>query len=108
MKGRDEEMEISYNQMRYILNRSERWFEKYCCKYALCRENDSNFVLYCHMKKWLYILLFIPQCLIHLGICLWDGGLKEFEIDPVQIWSIPLDICQNKVLERAVKVWKGE
>lgn len=33
------------------------------------------------MKMWAYILIFIPIHLIQLILCLWDGGLKTFEIN---------------------------
>ena len=29
---------------------------------------------------WAYLILFIPMHLLQLLHCLWDGGLKEFEI----------------------------
>jgi hypothetical protein len=32
------------------------------------------------VKLWAYILTFIPIHLIQLILCIWDGGLKTFEI----------------------------
>lgn len=32
------------------------------------------------VKLWAYILIFIPIHLAQLVLCIWDGGLKTFEI----------------------------
>lgn len=33
------------------------------------------------VKLWAYILLFVPVHLAQLILCIWDGGLKTFEIN---------------------------
>lgn len=106
-------MEISYNQAAYILRyKQNHWFEKHCCNWALCKQNENAMTLYCHVKMWIYILLFIPNCLIHLGWCLWDGGLKEFCIDPVQVyaWNIVgfSKDDENTQFGRAKNIWEGK
>ena len=34
----------------------------------------------CKISWPMYLLLFLPVHLLQLLVCLWDGGLKEFEI----------------------------
>lgn len=33
------------------------------------------------VKMWFYILMFLPVHLAQLALCIWDGGLKTFEIN---------------------------
>ena len=33
------------------------------------------------IKMWFYILMFLPVHLTQLMLCIWDGGLKTFEIN---------------------------
>ena len=33
------------------------------------------------IKLWFYILMFVPIHLTQLVLCIWDGGLKTFEIN---------------------------
>lgn len=44
--------------------------------------NETGYTRTCKVRWPFYIAMFIPIHLINLVICLWDGGLKEFEIQP--------------------------
>ena len=34
------------------------------------------------VSLWLYLLILIPVHIVDLCLCLWDGGLKEFQFQP--------------------------
>ena len=47
------------------------------------REGEGGgYYLTTEVKLLPYILLFIPVHLMGLAFCMWDGGLKTFEINP--------------------------
>ena len=46
------------------------------------RESGSGgYYLTEEIKLWFYILMFVPIHLTQLALCIWDGGLKTFEIN---------------------------
>lgn len=58
------------------------------------------------VKLWVYILAFIPIHLVQLIICIWDGGLKTFEIsgrivvqDDYLAWGSISWKAANKILK---------
>lgn len=57
------------------------------------------------VQLWFYILIFIPLHLIQVIICLWDGGLKTFEIANRYLtcdycpWGSPNWKIANKILK---------
>jgi hypothetical protein len=69
-------------------------FRKFCNYYL---ENDRSvkggFCRKVCVKWWFYILIFIPLHLLNAVICVWDGGLKEFEI---QKRHVQHDYIDNK------------
>ena len=73
---------ISYEDAVYIKNyKKNHWFEKYFCNWFINMKSPTCGEMKLYMKKWVYILLFIPIHLIVFGYCLWDGGIREFEIN---------------------------
>ena len=80
-------MKINHNEAAYILNYGQpHLFERFCCNHYLKQENKNSYTITCYAKWWFYILSFPVFTLIHLVMCLWDGGLKEFEFEPRQIY----------------------
>lgn len=73
---------ISMNDWTYIgkYNPAAKWLRP-LCSYSLTEIKDG-FRRDCKIGWPMYLLLFLPVHLIQLGVCLWDGGLKEFEIAP--------------------------
>lgn len=41
----------------------------------------GGYYLTAEVKLWAYILTFVPIHLTQLVLCIWDGGLKTFEIN---------------------------
>ena len=75
-------MKITYNDYRYILDLKKKpIFIQRLLRYDLLVMGGTASVK-ASIPLWLYILLFIPAHLITLLMCLWDGGLKEFEFAP--------------------------
>ena len=44
--------------------------------------NDYGIVVTKELKLWVYMLLFIPYCLIKIIYVIWDGGLRDFNFPP--------------------------
>lgn len=77
-------MKISFNEATYITgwHKRKHRFEKYFCNWDIKKENDNSAYINCTMKLYFYILIFIPVHIIKVLLVLWDGGLKEFTIEP--------------------------
>ena len=55
------------------------WVKPFINSY-LKETEGGNFVLIDKVNLLIYLLLFIPIHLLQALCCIWDGGLKEFEI----------------------------
>lgn len=73
-------MKISRKECIYIMNRPQ----KRICNYELQKTSDITYRITPRVKLPIYILLFIPVHLLQAFYCMWDGGLKEFSIEPRQ------------------------
>lgn len=74
---------IRYEDAAFIRSyKKHHWFEKYFCNWFIDLENPNCGVMKLYMKRGIYAILFLPMHLIVLGCCLWDGGIKEFQINP--------------------------
>ena len=50
------------------------------CSYSL-GEIEDGFRRECKISWPVYLIIFIPVHLLQALLCMWDGGLKEFEIE---------------------------
>lgn len=74
---------ISYKEAAYIRRYKKNHFgEKYLCNWYIEKNNSCSGTMRLYVKWWAYILAFIPVHLIQMVWCMWDGGLKEFGIEP--------------------------
>jgi hypothetical protein len=73
---------ISRKEWEYIgkYNPAAKWLRPFC-SYTLVKESDNEFIRVCRISWPVYLLIFIPVHLIQAFYCMWDGGLKEFEIE---------------------------
>lgn len=100
---------ISMKDWEYIgkYNPAARWLRPYC-SYTL-EEIEGGFRRTCRIGLIAYILIFIPAHLLMALYCMWDGGLKEFEIEGRHLGYD--NICEKGVnsaaYSRAKKVWEG-
>jgi hypothetical protein len=71
---------ISLNDWTTIgaYNHAAKWLRP-LCSYTLTKTGD-NFRRDCNIGWPLYLILFLPVHLLQLFVNIWDGGLKEFEI----------------------------
>lgn len=85
-------------------NPAAKWIRPFC-NYYLEKAEGGNYRRSSEVKLWLYVLLFIPLHLLSALYLLWDGGLKEFEIESRYFGS---DILGHgsTCWERANKIWK--
>ena len=81
-------MRITFNEANYIMRRKKpHRLERMFCYWTIQKANNSSGWLYCYIKWWVYILCFIPAHALVFICRLWDGGLKEFRIEPREIHS---------------------
>lgn len=77
---------ITYNEANYIMRRTKpHKLERILCYWVIQMENLNSGWIRCYMKWWAYILFFIPAHVLVFICRLWDGGLKEFRIEPRRI-----------------------
>ena len=71
---------ITRKEWEYIgkYNPAAKWLRP-ICSYSLVEEEDG-FRRDCKISWPVYLILFIPVHLLQALLCMWDGGLKEFEI----------------------------
>lgn len=59
-----------------------KFFRKYFCSYWIeDGYKDGIYDIKCKVKLPIYIILFIPAHIIKMLMCMWDGGLKDFNIE---------------------------
>ena len=76
-------MKIKYEDAAYIRRYKKRHtFEKYFCNWFLADKSTNYGKMRMYVKWWAYIILFIPIHIAKVCACIWDGGLKEFSIEP--------------------------
>ena len=63
-------------------------FERIACKHYLADDTTCSVKVITKIKWSVYILLFIPTCIFQAVSLIWDGGLKEFTIEPLTISHI--------------------
>lgn len=74
---------IKYEDAAFIRSYKEHhWFEKWFCNWFINLQNPNSGIMKLYMKRWMYAILFLPMHLIVFGWCLWDGGIKDFKIEP--------------------------
>ena len=95
---------ISYKDFAYLMNYKTRHpFIKYCCNCYL-EERDASALLTSKVKWPLYILLFIPVHIIIFFYCLWDGGIKEYDI-----WERTITYMNGfTIYDTKYKEWKEQ
>lgn len=73
---------INYKQFATLLNYSKKHpFERIACNYYIA-ENSACVRVIKKIKLPVYILLFVPAHILQAITLIWDGGLKEFSIEP--------------------------
>jgi hypothetical protein len=61
-------------------NYAAKWLRPFC-SHVLLKEPDGSFKREQRVGLFAYILMFIPVHILQLMLNIWDGGLKEFEIN---------------------------
>ena len=85
-------------------NMYRKWLQP-LCNYTLIERDNGDYERRQQIKWWFYLLIFIPMHIVDLCFCIWDGGLKTFEIQKNRINS---DILSKKTIswERANKIYE--
>lgn len=78
---------ITYAEAAYILNyKKTHIIEKYLCKHELNVDMTEGTIT-CDVKKWAYIVTYPILVIFAFLTCLYDGGLKEFEVEGRRVYS---------------------
>jgi hypothetical protein len=98
---------ITYDDWIYInkYNYAAKWL-RHLCVYTLTREPNGRFRREQRIGWPVYLILFIPVHILQAISCIWDGGLKEFEIIERYLggdWTMPG--CEP--FDRAKEVWES-
>lgn len=101
---------ITREEWEYIgkYNPAAKWLRP-LCSYSLT-EIENGFRRDCKIGWPMYLILFIPVHLLQALLCMWDGGLKEFEICSRHfeyniIPKIQYD-TNNNPYNRAKEIWE--
>jgi hypothetical protein len=99
---------ISSKDWTYIgrYNYAAKWLRP-LCSYSLIKENDNMFRREQKVGWHLYLILFIPVHVLQALWCLWDGGLKEFEINKRYLGSDVL-VSGSECFMRAEEIWNNK
>lgn len=97
-------MKITYKQFREIMNYKKSHPIQALLSYQLIVDVGVARITP-YIPLWLYIVSFIPVHLFQAVLLLWDGGLKEFELQPR---NLPSWIFQmgSMPYETAKDIWK--
>jgi len=86
-------------------NCASKWLRP-LCKYTLYPSDGGNFRREQKIGWFAYLLLFIPLHILQFFYCCWDGGLKEFEIQPRFLSYDELEYG-SEPWERAEKIYNS-
>lgn len=100
---------ISQKEWEYIgkYNPGAKWVRPFC-SYSIA-EYENGFRRDCQISWPVYLIIFIPVHLLQALCCMWDGGLKEFEICPPHLgydcyfedWG-----CNQQAYPKAKEIWE--
>ena len=101
-------MKISYKEWTEIgrYNYAKKWLRP-LCSYTLTKESDGRFKREQRISVLVYLLIFIPVHILQALWCLWDGGLREFEINERYLggdWITE----DSEPYNRAEKIWNSK
>lgn len=73
---------ITYKELAILLGyKKNHMLERIGCNHYI-EDNDNSVKVITKIKWPVYIALFIPACIFQAVVLMWDGGLKEFSIEP--------------------------
>ena len=85
-------------------NYAAKWLRPFCSYYLVCLE-DGSFKREQSIPMILYLLIFIPTHILQVIYCMWDGGLKEFEIANRHLGCDNLGYVGDSVWAKAKNIW---
>lgn len=79
---------ITYQDTAILLGyKKNHLLERIGCNHYLTNDTLYSVKVITEIKWPVYIALFIPACIFQIINLIWDGGLKEFSIEPRTINS---------------------
>lgn len=78
---------IAYKDLATLFGyKKDHLFERIGCSHYI-EDNSHSVKVVTKVKLPVYIALFIPACILQAVALVWDGGLREFSIEPRTIHS---------------------
>lgn len=76
------EKKITRNEWNYIgkYNHGAKWIRPFC-SYTIKENGGGDYIRQVKIGWPLFLALFIPLHIVKFFLCVWDGGLKEFEFE---------------------------
>jgi hypothetical protein len=101
-------IKITYDEWTEIgkYNHAAKWLRP-LCSYTLIKEPDGRFKREQCVGWFIYLLIFIPVHILQILWCMWDGGLKEFEINERYLGSDWL-VVGSESYTKAEKIWNSK
>lgn len=84
-------------------NYAAKWLRP-ICGYYLTQEGDK-FKREQYIPLWIYLIIFIPVHIAQALYCMWDGGLREFEISDRYLGGDYMTTA-SKYYETAKNIWE--
>lgn len=99
---------ITYKQWQEIApyNYAVKWLRPFC-SYSLIKEGEI-FKREQRTPLWFYLITFIPIHLVKAIYCMWNGGLKEFEIEGRYLGDNYLGLVGTPTWEKAKEIWENQ
>lgn len=88
-----------------VYNYAAKWLRP-LCSYCLVHLEDGSFKREQYIPMCLYLLIFIPAHVIQALYCMWDGGLKEFELAGRHLGSDNLGRVGDSAWTKAKEIWE--
>lgn len=97
---------ITYTDNAILLGYKENHLlERLACNHYLTDDTTYSVKVVTKVKWPVYIALFIPACIFQAVGLIWDGGLREFSIEPrtIHIYTVYKDSkCYRNWVENDV------
>lgn len=73
---------ITYKDLAILLGyKKDHPLERIGCSHYI-EDNSHSVKVITKIKLPVYIVMFVPACIFRIVALMWDGGLKEFGIEP--------------------------
>ena len=84
-------------------NYAPSWLRQFC-SYTLVKDTGGKFKREQRLSWPAYCFMFIPLLILEALLCMWDGGLKDFELQERYLGG-DYFTTENPVYDQVVATW---